>query len=53
MPTWIAGIRPAGMRQATSMQTWVPAIHAGTTTLRDCANAEIQTESLPGVMKAK
>jgi hypothetical protein len=31
MPAWIAGIQPPRMRPDTSMSTWVPAVHAGTT----------------------
>jgi hypothetical protein len=31
MPAWIAGIQTRGMRPETSMSTWVPAVHAGTT----------------------
>jgi hypothetical protein len=33
MPAWMAGIQVRGMRPDTSMSTWVPAIHAGTTTI--------------------
>ena len=31
MPAWIAGIQVRRMRPDTSMSTWVPAVHAGTT----------------------
>ena len=31
MPAWIAGIQARRMRPDTSMSTWVPAVHAGTT----------------------
>jgi hypothetical protein len=31
MPAWIAGIQAPGMRPDTFMSTWVPAVHAGTT----------------------
>src|SRR5262245_14785442 len=31
MPVWIAGIQARRMRPDTSMSTWVPAVHAGTT----------------------
>jgi hypothetical protein len=31
MPAWIAGIQSPRMRPDTSMSTWVPAVHAGTT----------------------
>jgi hypothetical protein len=31
MPAWIAGIQARRMRPGTSMSTWVPAVHAGTT----------------------
>ena len=33
MPAWIAGIQARRMRPDTSMSTWVPAVHAGTTSL--------------------
>ena len=31
MPAWIAGIQARRMRPDTSRSTWVPAVHAGTT----------------------
>jgi hypothetical protein len=31
MPAWIAGIQARRMHPDTSMSTWVPAVHAGTT----------------------
>jgi hypothetical protein len=31
MPAWIAGIQAPRMRPHTSMSSWVPAVHAGTT----------------------
>src|SRR5229473_2789354 len=31
MPAWTAGIQVRRMRPETSMSTWVPALHAGTT----------------------
>jgi hypothetical protein len=31
MPAWIAGIQARRMHPDTSMSTWVPAFHAGTT----------------------
>jgi hypothetical protein len=37
MPAWIAGIQVRRMRLETSMSTWVPALHAGTTQRRGSA----------------
>jgi hypothetical protein len=37
MPAWIAGIQVRRMRPETSMSTWVPALHAGTTQRRGSA----------------
>jgi len=45
MPARIAGIQARRTRPNTSVLTWVPAIHAGTTTSIS-ANSENQTESL-------
>jgi hypothetical protein len=39
MPAWIAGIQIRRMRPETSMSTWVPAIHAGTTNV--CRNVDL------------
>jgi hypothetical protein len=36
MPAWIAGIQVCRMRPETSMSTWVPALHAGTTKIVGC-----------------
>ena len=33
MPAWMAGIQARRMRPETSLSTWVPAVHAGTTSL--------------------
>src|SRR5262245_10659351 len=48
MPAWIAGIQARRMRSDTSMSTWVPAVHAGTTSsygkrLRNSYKTEMTT----------
>jgi hypothetical protein len=35
MPAWMAGIQDRRMRAETSVSIWIPALHAGTTQLRD------------------